>query len=392
MDTTENTKKVDKVDVAEEGSRRFSILVLMASILSIGSLAWSTWSFIDLYKVDALTIDKLGDLSLISLSAAATMDLVWSATMVAQYQGQKLMGTLPKGKRPFDFLPVIGWIEALFVAGLLGYHGTTIGGGAAAFAAVLPVFTKLTWTMALNGLKDPSDLTDEEKALMAAKKRKSKLTRAEADATAEQHEAEMIKREREHEAVLSEQRRQAEIEREKVQAQIERQKLEQQAEFELEKAKLEGDAEIKGMRQQLGARIQIETLRTQQQISLERMDAEQELRLRRPLEVNVIQGSAVTRPQLTRAEAEEDGDSDDALSELRLSRADQRKAMLAARYYAADAAEGGITKAAFAKALNTGAPRVTEATTAFSLKWFSENGLSELLDRATDEYKAAMGL
>lgn len=391
MDTTEST---NKVDIVEEGPKRFSVLVLMASILSIGSLAWSTWSFIDLYKVDALTIEKLGGLSLISLSAAVTMDVVWSATMVAQYQGQKLLGKFPfrdKGKVR-DFLPAIGWIEALFVAGLLGYHGTTIGGGAAGFAAVLPVFTKLTWTMALNGLKDPSDLTDEEKAQMAAKKRKSKLTRAEADATAEQHQAEMIKREREHQATLAEQRRQAEIEHEQVQARIKRQKLEQQAQFELEKAKLEGDAEVKGMRQQLGARIQIETLRTQQQISLERMDAEQELRLRSPLGVNVIQGSAVIRPQLSKAESDEDSDGDDALAELRLTKADQRKAMLAARYYAADAAEGGITKAAFAKALSTGAPRVTEATTAFSLKWFSENGLSELLDRATEEYKAAMGL
>lgn len=389
MDKTEN---VEKAEITEDKVKRFSTLVLMASILSIGSLAWSTWSFIDLYKVDALTIEKLGNLSLISLCAAATMDVVWSATMVAQYQGQKLIRKIPFRKNEYDFLPLIGWAEALFVAALLGYHGTTIGGGAAAFAAVLPVFTKLTWTMALNGLKDPSDLTDEEKAQMAAKKRKSKLTRAEAEATAEQHEAEMIKREREHEAILAEQRRQAEIEHEKVQAEIERRKLEQRAEFELEKAKLEGEAEVKGMRQQLSARIQIETLRTQQTISLERMDAEQELRLRQPLGVQVIQGQAVARPQLAKADDEaDDAEGDAVLAELHLTKAEQRKAMLAARYYAADAAEGGITKSAFAKALNTGAPRVTEATTAFTLEWFAQNGLGEFLERATEEYKAAMG-
>lgn len=389
MDKTEN---VEKVEITEDKVKRFSTLVLMASILSIGSLAWSTWSFIDLYKVDALTIEKLGNLSLISLCAAATMDVVWSATMVAQYQGQKLVRKVPFRKSEYDFLPLIGWAEALFVAALLGYHGTKIGGGAAAFAAVLPVFTKLTWTMALNGLKDPSDLTDEEKAQMAAKKRKSKLTRAEAEATAEQHEAEMIKREREHEAILAEQRRQAEIEHEKVQAEIERRKLEQRAEFELEKAKLEGEAEVKGMRQQLSARIQIETLRTQQTISLERMDAEQELRLRQPLGVQVIQGQAVARPQLAKADDEaDDAEGDAVLAELHLTKAEQRKAMLAARYYAADAAEGGITKSAFAKALNTGAPRVTEATTAFTLEWFAQNGLGEFLERATEEYKAAMG-
>lgn len=386
MDTTENTEKVAKVDTDEDGSKRFSVLVLMASILSIGSLAWSTWSFIDLYKVDALTIDKLGGLSLISLSAAATMDVVWSATMVAQYQGQKLMGKLPKRKKPFDFLPVIGWVEALFVAALLGYHGTTIGGGAAAFAAVLPIFTKLTWTMALNGLKDPTDLTDEEKAQMAAKKRKSRLTRADAEATAEQHEADMILKNREHEAALAEERRRAAIERERVQAQIEREKLERDAKFEAEKAELEGANQLKAMRQRLNAQLQIETMRTQTEITMERMDAEQDIRLRSPLGFNLVQGQVVSspRPQLAKGGVsfeEEDDAEGISLEGLNLTDAERRKVNLAARYYAADAAEGGITKAAFAKANQTGAPRVTEATTAFPLEWFVENGLASWMNQ-----------
>lgn len=392
MDKTENEQKVK---VAEESKSRFSFLVFLAAILSLGSLAWTTWSMLDLFQVDAMVIEELGGVSLIGLSAAITMDIFWSATMIAEYRGQKLPATwsLKTGDpKIFNALPLLGWTEVLFVAGLLGYHGSTVGGGAASFAAVLPVFTKFTWMLALNGLKDPSDLTDEEKAQMAAKKRKSRLTRADADATAEQHEAEMIKKEREHQAILAEQRRQAQIEHEKVQAEIERRKLEQRAEFELEKAKLEGEAEVKGMRQQLSARIQIETLRTQQTISLERMDAEQELRLRQPLGIQVIQGQATTRPQIAKAESDEDDAVGDAvLAELHLTKAEQRKAMLAARYYAADAAEGGITKSAFARALGTGAPRVTEATTAFTLEWFAQNGLGEFLDQATDEYKAAMG-
>jgi len=388
MDTTENTEKVAKVDTDEDGPKRFSVLVLMASILSIGSLAWSTWSFIDLYKVDALTIDKLGGLSLISLSAAATMDVVWSATMVAQYQGQKLMGKVPfrKKQKDVDFLPVIGWIEALFVAALLGYHGTTIGGGAAAFAAVLPVFTKLTWTMALNGLKDPTDLTDEEKAQMAAKKRKSRLTRADAEATAEQHEADMILKNREHEAALAEERRRAAIERERVQAQIEREKLERDAKFEAEKAELEGANQLKAMRQRLNAQLQIETMRTQTEITMERMDAEQDIRLRSPLGFNLVQGQVVSspRPQLAKGGVsfeEEDDAEGISLEGLNLTDAERRKVNLAARYYAADAAEGGITKAAFAKANQTGAPRVTEATTAFPLEWFVENGLASWMNQ-----------
>lgn len=378
MDKTENTEKVESV---EDGPKRFSFLVLMASLLSLGSLAWTTWSLLDLFQVEALQIKELGGVSLIGLSTAVTMDIVWSATMVAEYQGQKLPVTWKTNKgrtlHSFNVLPVVGWIEVLFVAGLLGYHGSTVAGGAAMFAAALPVFTKLTWVLALNGLKDPTDLTDEEKAEIAASKRNSRLTRAKAEATSEQHDADMIQKDREHEAALADQRRENEVEREKTQAKIDRQKMEQQAEFDLEKAKLEGDAENKLMRQQLNARLQIETVRTQQQITVERLTAEQDIRMMAPLGIQVIQGQAVSRPQLVKGDTEdEEGVGSDMFADLGLSDAERRRAVLAARYYAADAGEGGITKAAFAKANGTGAPRVTEATTAFPLEWFVENGLA----------------
>lgn len=395
MDKTENSGKVEKVDISEDGPKRFSLLVAMAGLLSIGSLAWTTWSMLDLFQVDALTIEKMGNISLIGLSAAVTMDIFWSATMVAEYRGQKLPFTwsLKKGEpKTFNILPLLGWVEVLFVAALLGYHGSTVGGGAATFAAVLPIFTKFTWMLALNGLKDPNDLTEDQKAEIAEQRRESRMTRARTAATAEKHEAEMIQRQRDHEAALAEERRRAEIEREKVQAQIEREKLEREAKFEAEKAELEGANQIKAMRQHLSARLQIETMRTQQEITLERLDAEQEIRLRQPLGIQIIQGQTVpARPQLAKSADGGESDEEGVLAELNLSDADQRKAMLAARYYAADAAEGGITKAAFAKALGTGAPRVTEATKVFTLEWFAQNGLSEFLEQATEEYKAAMG-
>lgn len=393
MDTTKNTEKakgVEKVKLDENKKTRFSLLVLIASVLSLGSLAWSTWSFIDLYQVDVAQIERLGGISLVSLSAAATMDLVWSGTMIAQYQGQTFRKKIPfiKKELVYDFLPLIGWAEALFVAGVLGYHGSTIGGGAAAFAAVLPVFTKLTWTLALNGLKDPTDLTDEEKAEIAAGVRQSRLTEAKTATTIKQHEADRVEEERKHAAALEEQKRANEIEREKTLAKIEKQRLEQQADFDLEKAKLEGDAETKLMRQQLNARLQIETLRSQQGITLERLDAEQEMRLRQPMDLgfNVIRGS-VSRPQLTKGSQFGEDDIDiingmalDGLDDMNLSEADRRKITLAARYFAADATEGGITKAAFAKANRTSPPRVTEATTAFPVEWFVERGLATWQD------------
>lgn len=394
MDTTENIEKVDQVDVADEGPKRFSLLVLMASVLSLGSLAWSTWSLIDLYQVDVLTIEKLGGVSLIALSAAVTMDLVWSATTIAEYQGQKIpfAWTGKKGRvRKINMLPVIGWVEVLFVAGLVGYHGSTVGGGAATFAAVLPVFTKLTWMLALNGLKDPNELTDEEKAGIAAQKRKSRLTREQAAATAEQHAADMVKKEREHEAILADRRRENAVKREDTLAEIERKKLEKQAEFDLDKADLEGQNEIKAMRQRLNAQLQITSMRTQQEITLERLTAEQDIRMMTPIGVHVISGQTVQRPQLSKGpEEDESEDGGAALAGLGLTVAERRRLALALKFYAADAAEGGITKSAFAKSLGTGAPRITEATTAFPVQWFAENDLSDVLEKAIEEHRALL--
>jgi len=374
MDTTENIVKAKEVEMVklDEGKKsRFSLLVLIASVLSLGSLAWSTWSFIDLYQVDVVRIEKLGGLSLISLSAAATMDLVWSGTMIAQYQGQRLRKTIPfvKGGKDYDFLPLIGWAEALFVAALLGYHGSTIGGGAASFAAVLPVFTKLTWTLALNGLKDPFELTEDEKAMLAAKKRKSRLQREDTEATAEQHEAEMIGKQREHEAELEDLRRKNEVERERVRAEIERTKMERDAKFEEEQDKLEGENALKAMRQRLSARLQIENLRTQQEITVERLDAEQDLRLRRPL---TIQGETV--PALRAQAALPSGDE---FGGLGLKETDLRQMRMAADYYAVDYKEGGVTKAAFCKVNEIHAPRLSEATRNFPVEWFVERGLAD---------------
>lgn len=393
-ENAENMEKVEKVDASETKKRPFSLLVLLASLLSLGSIAWTTWSMLDLFQVKALVIERMGGISLIGLSAAVTMDIFWSATMIAEYRGQKLpvVWRLKKGE-PFAFnaLPLLGWIEVLFVAALLGYHGSTLEGEAAAFAAVLPIFTKFTWMLALNGLRDPYDLTDDEKATLAAKKRKSRLTRADADATAEQHEAEMILRRRMHEATLAEERRKAEIEQERVKAEIERDRLEREAKFEAEKSELEGTNQIKAMRQRLNAQLQIETMRTQSDITLERMDAEQDIRIRSPYGYNLVQGQVVqnARPQLSRGAALNDGEDElgdgaflEGLEELDLSDAERRKADLAARFYAADANEGRLTgkslpKSVFCKANNNlRAPRLSEATTMFPLEWFVDNNLA----------------
>lgn len=359
MTKTENVKKMKNV---EDDPKRFSLLVFMASILSLGSLAWTTWSLLDFFKVDSLIIERLGNVSLIGLSAAVTMDIVWSATMYAEYKGAKLPYIHKRGKddeRTINVLPAVGWIEVLFVAALLGVHGSSVGGGAAAFAAVLPVFTKLTWILALNDLRDPSELTEDQKLEIAEERREARLAKEKSDASAERHEAD-----------LEAQRRKNEADLEDAKSAAAKKRIELESDFELEKAKAEGEANIKMMRNALNARIQIQALQGRNEVELERLDAEQEFRLRAPIGFNVIQGE-VSRPQIT------SGSSPLNETFMGLTDAEQRRAELAARYYAADHREGGVTKSAFCKANNINPPRLSEATAAFPVEWFIENDLAD---------------
>lgn len=172
MDKMEN---VEKVEIVEDKVKWFLIFVLMVSIFFIGFLVWSIWFFIDLYKVDVLIVEKFGNLSFILFCVVVMMDVVWSVMMVVQYQGQKLVRKVLFCKSEYDFLLFIGWVEVLFVVVLLGYYGMKIGGGVVVFVVVFLVFMKLMWMMVLNGLKDFSDLIDEEKVQMVVKKWKLKF-------------------------------------------------------------------------------------------------------------------------------------------------------------------------------------------------------------------------
>jgi hypothetical protein len=370
---TVNETKPEKTET--KGRRKFSPLVLLASILSLGSLIWTTYSLLDFFQdggIDPATFDWK-DVSIVGLSAAATADIAWSLTMFAQYRGTRLMVRKAWGKKKFevDILPAIGWIEVLFVAALLFAHGKDVGGGEAAFAAVLPILTKFSWMVALADLKDPSELTEEEKQEIAEMERESRRTKARMEATAKKHQAEMEQKRRENEAKLEDKKLANEM-----------MLLDKEADFSIKELELRQENRLKALDISLKAELRMSELDARAQVDIKREDHDWEMSLRRPRTISgqVIpqRGLAQSSSMLEIEGAQQDVEPDFLdLAKLGLSPAEQRRAQMARDYYTADALHNGtVTKAAFAKANGINPPRVTEATKDFPVEWFFEHGLA----------------
>lgn len=378
MAETENIEKMQERQEEKEGFReRFTFLVFLACLLSAGSLAYSTWSFMDLNQITEGRVSIQGlNFSIVGLSAAATMDLIWSATMVAEYKGRKILWNRKTrdGKREaVNILPHIGWFEVLAVAAMLGYHGHGIGNGAAVFTAILPIATKFTWLLALDDLRDPTAPTEEEKQAIAETRRRAKLAYEAIRATEEEHLAELEKQRRENERNLEDTR-----------AAIEKLKLEEQAKFELEEAKLRGENNIKALRQRLNVELQMEGLKARQEIDIFRLESQYEMQLRAPFGTTLV-GEVVRSPVRPALAVADDNDETVAdLAALGLSQSEMKQADMARRYYAADHILGGVKKAEFCEKNGIRPPRLSEATTRFPREWFMENNLADWLANAQD--------
>ncbi|MFI9497864.1 winged helix-turn-helix transcriptional regulator [[Kitasatospora] papulosa] len=158
-----------------------SPLVIPAALLSGASLAWTTWSLVDLLGTGP-----------IGLTVAAGADIVWASVIVAEARGLRIT---VKG---FNVVPVIGWLALLAVAGLLVWHGIRADSIPMAVAGpLLPLGSKVVWLLALADMRDPAALTDEEQAVLARMERG--LTFEEA-----RHRVEMRRREMTAELYLSE--------------------------------------------------------------------------------------------------------------------------------------------------------------------------------------------
>lgn len=159
---------------------KLSPLVYPAAALSAASLAWTTWSLVDLLGTGP-----------IGLTVAAGADIVWASVIVAEARGLRI------GRYRW-IVPAIGWAALAAVATLLVWHGLNAQSYAMAAAGpLLPLGAKVVWLLALVDGRDPAALTDDERAVLARMERGMAFEE-------QQHRIEMRRREMAAERVLAE--------------------------------------------------------------------------------------------------------------------------------------------------------------------------------------------
>ncbi|MGW4040450.1 hypothetical protein ACWEIM_29945 [Streptomyces sp. NPDC004778] len=132
-----------------------SPLLAPAVVLSGASLAWTTWSLVDLLGTGP-----------IGLTVAAGADIVWASVIVAEARGLRITA---KGR---NLVPLVGWAALLAVAGLLVWHGIRADSIPMAVAGpLLPLGAKVVWLLALTDMRDPAALTEKERAVLASMER-----------------------------------------------------------------------------------------------------------------------------------------------------------------------------------------------------------------------------
>ncbi|MFI6862629.1 hypothetical protein ACIBKZ_22500 [Streptomyces sp. NPDC050421] len=157
-----------------------SVLIWPATLLSVASLAWTTWSLVDLLGTGP-----------IGLTVAAGADVVWASVIAAEARGLRI------ANRRWA-VPAIGWAALAAVAGLLVWHGLTADSYAMAVAGpLLPLGAKVVWLLALTDMRDPAALTDDEQNVIHVMERG--LTFEEA-----RHRVEMRRRQMTAELALAE--------------------------------------------------------------------------------------------------------------------------------------------------------------------------------------------
>lgn len=160
----------------QASTKRRSPLLYPAVFLSLASLAWTTWSLVDL----------LGT-GWIGFTVAAGSDIVWGSVILAEARGLRIAG------RPW-IVPVLGWATLIVVAVFLASHGIARESIAMAAAGpFLPLGAKIVWSLALADMRDPASLTHDELHTLARMERG------------------MVFEEREHDIRMRQQRMRAEL-------------------------------------------------------------------------------------------------------------------------------------------------------------------------------------
>jgi hypothetical protein len=154
-------------------------LLIPATLLSGGSLAWTTWSLVDLVGAGPWGV-----------TVAAGADIIWASVIWAEARGLRINGW----RWP---VAAIGWAALVAVAGFLVWHGLDRNQLAMAIAGpLLPLGAKVVWLLALADMRDPSALTDDERAQLAAMERGMRFDEA-------KHQYALRRREMDAESLLA---------------------------------------------------------------------------------------------------------------------------------------------------------------------------------------------
>ena len=160
-----------------------SPLLYPAAALSLASLAWTTWSLVDLLGAGPW-----------GYTVAGGADFIWGSVIVAEARGVHI----PIGKKRRNLIPLFGWAALLIVATFLAWHGISEDSAAMAAAGpFLPLGAKVIWVIALADMRDPSELTDDEKKRLSEMERRILFEEA-------QHRIEMQRRTMHAELVMRE--------------------------------------------------------------------------------------------------------------------------------------------------------------------------------------------
>lgn len=144
-----------------------SPLLFPAGFLSLASLAWTTWSLVDL----------LGT-GWIGVTVATGADVIWGSVIIAEARGLRIT----VGKKQRNIVPAFGWVTLLVVAAFLALHGIEKNSLAMAAAGpFLPFGAKAVWVLALADMRDPATLTHEELHQLARMERGMVFEEAEHD-------------------------------------------------------------------------------------------------------------------------------------------------------------------------------------------------------------------
>lgn len=314
-----NPKKATKEKKSSGKARRFftSPLYLAAGTLSLASLAWTTYSILDLMSIGIL-----------GLTVAATADVIWMSIIYADHHAVPLWGSRTTTR-------VVGWITVGIVALLIVFHGlslngTTVnywfaseetvlrGGEALALALVgpfLPIGSKIVWSLAINRSRNPRALSPEEQDKLDATARKLAMKEA-----TDAQEAEQRRIDRENDLRI-----QAEKD-EKERQDRERQAAEEQRKHDERIATLNREAEeTKAQSEADLAKAQAEHAASLARFKAEKMREMEEARLNQEMQIEKVRGEKSLELERIRSDADLIQNKDRTYHDIRISRMEHRE-------------------------------------------------------------------